>query len=106
MAKENGFWCYVKKAKAIITIAAILVGLIAWFLTMGGKIDQAEEINIRQDKTAEAIRHCVSQNTQTLVKVGTKLDAVDENIKRIDRRQEAIRRETTDRLDRILDKVK
>lgn len=103
---NNGIVKFLTSAKAILGILAILVALVVWFTTMGSDVKAVKAENTRQEKVSEALRHCVTANTQTLVKVETQLSAVDENVKRIDLRQEAIRKEMTDRLEKIYDKVK
>lgn len=103
---NNGVVKFLTSAKAILGIAAVLVALIVWFVSMGSDVQSVQAENMRQEKAAEALRHCVTENTRTLVKVETQLKAVDEKVERIDTRQETIRSEITERLDRIWEKVK
>ncbi len=103
---NNGIVKFLTSAKAIVSILVVLVALIVWFVSMGSEVKAVKAENKHQEEASEALRHCVSANTQTLVKVETRLESVNENLERIDIRQEVIRKEITERLDTIYDKVK
>lgn len=103
---SNGIVKFLTSAKAIIAILGVLVALVVWFSTMGNDVQIIKAENARQNESSEELRHCVTANTKTLVKVETRLEAVDEKVERNYLRQEVIRKEITDRLDSIYDKVK